>query len=271
MKSVLITGCSDGGTGSALAVSFQKRGLHVFATTREVSKMSSLKDLPNVTLLRLDVTDSSSISSAVAAVSAQTKGTLDYLVNNAAQHYLMPTLDVNVDKAKAMFDVNFWGKLACIQAFAPLVIAAQGTIVNTGSIVSILNVPYNSIYCASKAAITIFDEVLRVEMAPLKVKVLTTIPGSIATNLHATGAGWEPQPNSKYAEIEEMIKDRAYNTKISGQTKSQDYAEKVVGDILGGATGKIWRGNGAAMTRYLSPVLPQSVVVCWHCTLYCDT
>jgi 1-acylglycerone phosphate reductase len=74
----------------------------------------------------------------------------------------MPTLDVNVEKAKAMFDVNFWGMLARIQAFAPLVIAAQGTIVNTGSIVSVLNVPYNRIYCASKAAITIFDEVLRV-------------------------------------------------------------------------------------------------------------
>ena len=73
----------------------------------------------------------------------------------------------------------------------------------------------------------------------MKVELLTAIPGPIATNLHATGAGWEPQPNSKYAEIEEMIKDRAYNTKISGQTKSQDYAEKVVGDILGGATGKI--------------------------------
>ena len=230
--------------------------------------MSSLKGLPNVTLLSLEVTDSSSISSAVEAVSAQAKETLDYLVNNAAQHYLMPTLDANVEKAKAMFDVNFWGMLACIQAFALLVIAAQGTIVNTGSIVSVLNVPYNSIYCAPKAAITIFDEVLRVEMAPLKVKVLTAIPASIVTNLHATGAGWEPQPNSKYAEIEDMIKDRAYNTKISGQTKSLDYEEKVVGDILGGATGKIWRGNGVAMTRSLSPVLPQSVVVCWHCSLY---
>jgi 1-acylglycerone phosphate reductase len=60
------------------------------------------------------MSDSSGISSAVAAVSAQTKGTLDYLVNNAAQHYLMPTLDVNVEKAKAMLDVNFWGMLACI-------------------------------------------------------------------------------------------------------------------------------------------------------------
>jgi hypothetical protein len=40
-------------------------------------------------------------------------------------------------------------------------------------------------------------------------------------------------------EIEDMIKDRTYNTKISGQTKNLDYKEKVVGDILGGATGKI--------------------------------
>ena len=185
MKSVPITGCSDGRIGSALAISFQQRGLHVFATTREVSKMTSLKDLPTVTLFSLDVTESSSISSAVAAVSAQTKGTLDYLINNAAKHYFMPTLDLIVEKAKAMFDVNFWGMLACTQAFAPLLIAVLGTIVNTGSIVSVLTVTYNIIYCVSKADVSIFDEVLRLEMASWNVKVLTAIPGSIATSFHA--------------------------------------------------------------------------------------
>jgi short-subunit dehydrogenase len=46
-KSVLVTGCSAGGIGYALAEQFQKRGLTVFATTRTISKMDGLKDLPN--------------------------------------------------------------------------------------------------------------------------------------------------------------------------------------------------------------------------------
>ncbi|KAI1850728.1 hypothetical protein JX266_004010 [Neoarthrinium moseri] len=57
-QTVLITGCSDGGIGSALALIFQQRGFHVFATARDVSKMSKLNCLSNVTLLTLDVVKS---------------------------------------------------------------------------------------------------------------------------------------------------------------------------------------------------------------------
>lgn len=264
IKSVLIIGCSNGGIGSSLAVSFQKRGLHVFATARSLSKMSHLADLPKVTLLSLDVTSFSSITEAVHAVATQTGGTLDYLVNNAGVNYISPTLDVDIGKAKAMFDVNFWGVLSCIKAFAPLLIAAKGTVINIGSILSLLNLPYSSIYCASKAAITIFDEVLRIEMAVLGVKVVTAITGSVATNINAEGSGFQLQPNSRYAEVESAISDMAHGKDIPNQMSCREYAEKVIGDILGGASGKIWRGGSATATRYLSAVLPQSIIVRLH-------
>jgi 1-acylglycerone phosphate reductase len=53
-QSVLITGCSEGGIGYALAREFQSRGLHVFATARDPAKMAGLENLPDVTLLALD-------------------------------------------------------------------------------------------------------------------------------------------------------------------------------------------------------------------------
>jgi 1-acylglycerone phosphate reductase len=143
-KSVLITGCSAGGSGSALAEVFQQRGLHVFATARTISKMSHLKDLPNVTLLELEVTSSQSIAAALEVVKAQTDGKLDYLVNNAGQSMVMPALDTDIDEAKKLFDVNFWGVIATTQAFAPLVIAAKGTIVNICSISGYVNAPWMS-------------------------------------------------------------------------------------------------------------------------------
>lgn len=133
-RTVLITGCSAGGIGSALVESFEKSGLYVFATGRSISKMSHLEQLHNVDLLSLDVTSTSSISAAVEAVTAKTGGTLDYLVNNAGIGYFLPTLDVNIDEAKKMFDINVWGALAVIKMFAPLVIAAKGTIVNISSV-----------------------------------------------------------------------------------------------------------------------------------------
>lgn len=109
LKSVLITGCSAGGIGSALLESFQERNLQVFATARSLSKMSHLSKLPNVILLTLDVTSPSDITTAVEYVKSKTAGSLDYIVNNSGVSYICPTLDVDIIDAKAMFDVNFWG------------------------------------------------------------------------------------------------------------------------------------------------------------------
>ncbi len=141
-KSVLITGCSEGGIGFALAKEFQARGLHVFATARSLSKMGPLKDLPNVTLLPLDVTSPESVSSAVATVSQETGGKLEVLVNNSGVTYFMPLIDADVQYAKDMFDVNVWGIVAVTKAFAPLVIAGKGSIVNLSSLAAMISQPY---------------------------------------------------------------------------------------------------------------------------------
>ena len=141
-KSVLITGCSDGGIGSALAVAFQERNYHVFSTARNPSKMFELSKLPNVTPLLLDVTNSSHIAAAVKAVEGETGGTLDYLINNAGRNHFMPLLDNDIEAAKRIFDTNVWGALAVTQAFAPLIINAKGTVVNITSISGHVNVPW---------------------------------------------------------------------------------------------------------------------------------
>jgi 1-acylglycerone phosphate reductase len=143
-KSVLITGCSAGGIGAAMAETFHKRGLQVFVTARNVAKMSQFENRDGLILLSLDVTSPSSIAAAVEAVKAQTGGTLDYLVNNSGAMYTMPALDSDIEKSKQMFDVNFWGVLFMVQAFAPLLIASKGTIVNTSSISGTLYAPWMS-------------------------------------------------------------------------------------------------------------------------------
>jgi NADP-dependent 3-hydroxy acid dehydrogenase YdfG len=147
MPSVLITGCSDGGIGSALAHAFHAAGLEVFATARSTQKMASLANLLGVKLLQLDVTDPKSIALAVDAVTAATStstaaGKLDYLVNNAGQGYVMPMLDSSVADMQAMFDINVWGALRVTQAFAPLVVRAKGVIVNNSSIAGCLGLPF---------------------------------------------------------------------------------------------------------------------------------
>lgn len=143
-KTVLITGCSTGGIGHALVLSFQRHGYTVFATARSLKKMDDLSSLPNVHLLALDVTNPSSITTVAKEIDHRTGGKLDILVNNAGQLYIMPALDVDIDTAKALFEVNYWGPLRMVQEFSELLIKAKGCVVNVGSLAGVLSLPFQS-------------------------------------------------------------------------------------------------------------------------------
>jgi 1-acylglycerone phosphate reductase len=138
LDSVFITGCSAGGIGSGIALEFQKQGLHVFATARDIQKLSHLKDLANVTVLSLDVTSQSSVEAAVEAVKSSKKGggKLKYLINNAGLGLTTPIIHVDVDAgsdAREIWEVNYWGVLRVTKAFSELLIEGKGCIVNIGS------------------------------------------------------------------------------------------------------------------------------------------
>lgn len=81
-KTVLITGCSAGGIGDALAQAFHRKGLRVFASARNVGKVVHLREM-GLEIVELDVTSDESAKRAVEHVFAATGGRLDILVNNA--------------------------------------------------------------------------------------------------------------------------------------------------------------------------------------------
>ena len=81
-KTVLITGCSEGGIGSALAFAFHRHGCRVFATARDLQKVQHLKKA-EIDVLELDVLDEESCRVAAEWVREATGGTLNVLVNNS--------------------------------------------------------------------------------------------------------------------------------------------------------------------------------------------
>ena len=138
-KTVLITGCSIGGIGWAMAKIFHEKDFHVFATARDPSNANDLSQLSNVEILVLDVTVPQTISQCKDTVAKRTGGKLDVLVNMSGVEFLSPLLDVDVAEAKRLYDVNVWGPLAMVQAFAPLLIEAKGVIANQSSIDGVLS------------------------------------------------------------------------------------------------------------------------------------
>ena len=285
-KSVLITGCSAGGIGSALAIAFAKRGYHVFATVRDHSKADQIATIPNVEVLTVDVTSPNTITSAFNIVEERLDGRgLDILINNAARSYTTPLLDANLAEGKAVFDTNFWGVLAVSQAFAPLLIRARGTIVNLGSVGGLLYLPwigtsfpespfcsrpyllliihiYAGLYGASKAAVNIISETLRLELAPLGVSVLTAMTGFVATNFFPNTTYQMLPPDSHYKKIESFVTDATAKVESPKPMDADLFAEQLVQDIVAGKKGILWPGPTATMSKWIGWYLPSFITVC---------
>lgn len=145
--------------GSALALAFHQAGLHVYATARDLSKMTQLASLGIETLV-LDIQSESSIAACVSKVSSRN---LNILVNNAGASASMPISDLSLTEARTIFDINVWAQLAVTKAFLPLLLKSKGMIVNQTSVVSTTAIPFQSVYNASKAAMAIFSDSMRLE------------------------------------------------------------------------------------------------------------
>lgn len=194
-RSILITGCSDGGLGSGLAIAFHNAGWRVFASARDTSKMQVVA-AKGIETVQLDVTDPESIASCVGHIESLTPdGSLDALVNNAGAVYRMPVLDLDMAKTRQMFDLTLFAIIATTQAFFPLLLrAAQSPrsdgkkplIVNNTSVASLIpagSVPWASAYNASKAAAASLTETMRYELAPLGVTVVNLVTGVVQSNI----------------------------------------------------------------------------------------
>jgi 1-acylglycerone phosphate reductase len=275
-QSVLITGCSAGGIGSALVEEFHTKGLHVYATARSRAKMSHLQKLANVTILELDVVSGESIAAAVETVRNQS-GKLNILVNNAGQSLVFPALETSLDDARRVLDVNFLGVIAVTQAFAPLVLAAKGTIVNVCSISGFLYALWMSVcrilfvglcgrltetgvYNASKAALMQWSETLRLALQPFGVRVVSLVNGSVARKV-MSHAELRLPANSLYHKAIEEIRRRGVGGDVQTKTAPADFAKEVVGDILGGASGPVWRGALTSMVNFMYRVVPTALLV----------
>ncbi|EUC27424.1 hypothetical protein COCCADRAFT_9982 [Bipolaris zeicola 26-R-13] len=259
-KTVLITGCSLGGIGSALALEFHRRGLHVFATARSLDRMAHLANLDRVTLLQLDVTSQASIATAAAQVGKTTGSSLDILINNSGAQYITPAIEANLDAARSMFEVNVFGVAAVCQAFVPLITTASGTIVNVCSIAAHVHTPWMGFYGASKAAAEVLSETMRLEMAPLGVRVISLVTGAVASNIMTNGAIPKLQDTSPFKPAQKEIVALAKGEDGHTRMPTETFAKKVVDDVLGGAQGKLWRGQMASTIYWLTKLIPLSIL-----------
>ena len=179
-KVILITGASSG-IGKSIAEYLSAKGLIVYGTSRNPKS----KLLNGVHFLTLDVTQAETITSAVDEV-LQREGKLDVLINNAGKGITGPLEEIPEEELKAIFDTNYFGPVAVMKAVLPTMRQQRsGLIINVTSIAGYMGLPYRSAYSATKGALALTTEALRMELKEFNVKLTSVAPGDFATNIAA--------------------------------------------------------------------------------------
>lgn len=187
-KTVLITG-STAGIGRDAALHLARKGQRVIATGRSEAKLKQLEadaaaEGLTLTTMVLDVTDAETIAAA-AEETAKIVGAdgLDALVNNAGWGLAAPMVEVKDEDLRAQFDTNVFGLMAVTRAFMPLLIkSGDGRLLNVSSVGGRVTLPLFGAYNATKYAVESMSDAMRLELAPLGVKVVLIEPGPIKTS-----------------------------------------------------------------------------------------
>jgi len=180
-KAILVTGASTG-IGRKITGRLAADGYFVYAGARKEADLQALGAIPNVRAVRLDVTKPEDIDAAVEFVTKGGRG-LYGLVNNAGIYTEAPVIDTSPEEFDLVMKVNLYGPYRVTRAFAPMIKASHGRIVNIGSISGILNETGAGAYQMSKHAMETFSATMAQELAPAGVRVSIVEPGSYKSEI----------------------------------------------------------------------------------------
>ena len=187
---VLVTGASSG-FGRLTVETLARAGHRVFGGYRTPfgANRSVALELQkrNVEVLDLDVTSQRSVDQAVAELLEKSGGRLDVVVNNAGIASAGLSEGFTAEQVRDLFDVNVFGVQRVLRAALPtLRKQSSGLVINIGSILGRVTIPFFGHYGASKAAIEALSDSYRYELATLGVDLVVVQPSAHPTNMYAT-------------------------------------------------------------------------------------
>ncbi len=254
-KVVLITGGSSG-IGKSIGEFLHHKGFTVYGTSRNPKKIIN-SIFP---LLTLDVRNTKSIQSAIAKVIA-TSGRLDILINNAGVGITGPLEEIPTEEIKNNFETNFFGPIEVMKSVLPQMRAQNsGLIINITSIAGYMGLPYRSVYSASKGALELITESLRMEVKSFGIQITNVAPGDFATNI-ASGRYHAPLINGSAYEIPYGNSLKMMNEHVDSGSNPNEMAEAIY-KIIQNPNPRIHYKVGAFMQKFsivLKRLLPDKV------------
>lgn len=233
-RTVFVSGGATG-IGSDIVSAFCEQGadvvfvdIDVAAGEALVARLDAAQDTATPVFIECDVTDDDALRAALA--SAESRGGVEVLVNNAANDVRHSVHEIDADAWDASVAVNLKHQFVAAQAVLPAMAArGRGSIVNFSSVAPIAKVPSLSVYNTCKAAVRGLTRSLAQEFGPKGVRVNTVIPGAILTPKQL--ALWYPDD----AAVDAMVGRQCIPRRLSGR----DVAEMVLflaSDVSAGCT-----------------------------------
>ncbi|MBV6324568.1 oxidoreductase [Duganella violaceipulchra] len=180
-KIALVTGASSG-IGAATAKTLVEAGFKVYGTSRRGAQAGQQR----CEMLSLDVTSDASVSAAVGEVMRR-EGRIDLLVNNAGVGVAPGGAEESsIEQAQSIFDTNFFGMVRMTRAVLPHMRAqGAGRIINIGSVLGFLPMPYGALYAATKHAVEGYTESLDHELRNWGIHAVVIEPAYTSTPFDA--------------------------------------------------------------------------------------
>jgi NAD(P)-dependent dehydrogenase (short-subunit alcohol dehydrogenase family) len=200
-KTVLITGTSSG-IGRAAAQYFAQQDWQVVATMRAPEKETALQQSPNIRVVRLDVTDTDSISAAFDEAEAAF-GAVDVVVNNAGYGVDGVFEAMSDEVIRRQFETNVFGLMRVTrEAIRRMRPRKSGTIIQIASVGGRATFPLYSIYHSTKWAVEGFSESLHYELRQFNIKMRIIEPGAIKTEFYGSSREFiKPTDTTDYDDL----------------------------------------------------------------------
>ena len=188
-KTILVTGASSG-FGRLTAETLSKSGHKVFAGFRSAEgarkQIADELKAKNIEILKVDVTDQTSVDKAIVQLLEKSGNKLDVVVNNAGMASAGLSEAFTAEQVRDLFEVNVFGVQRVMRATLPVLRTKRsGLVINVGSILGRVTLPFFGLYGASKYAVEAMTDSYRYELSQLGVDVVLVQPSAYPTNMYA--------------------------------------------------------------------------------------